>query len=584
MYLMNRLGFKGKFFIFFLLTGVLPLIVMGIFMINYSKQSMESMGKIVLEEKLKSDSSSMEINLHHHFGDLQLKDGQLVDQYGQPIVKSSAMMDEMGSKLQMSTTVYVKQGDQFISVMTNIRNKNNDLIVNTAMDKTTKEYQAVLSGESYTGDIQVQDKLYYAIYKPLKNVNNEIIGALFTGIDEESIGSIIGEQLKSSVIAMLGVFGAIIAFGFVLGYLISTPIVKTIKSFVTFTMRWGNYDLKAPLPEKFLNRKDEIGELARAISMLRNNLVQIIQKVSDATINMTSTSKQLYGITTSASGAMNSISHSIQDISAGSLDQAEKTSYGQDQIQQLERIIEEDNKKVVHLNHAAEQVENLTFTGLKVIQDLNNQTQKSSQATTDMYHMICKTNESSQQISEASQVIAQIAEQTNLLALNASIEASRAGENGQGFAIVAQEIRKLAEQSSASTKHINQMVENLQGDAKQAVDMTEIIKNVINEQVAHVSITKEKYEEINSAIQCTLEIVKELTEFIKHMDQKKEEVSGTLENLTSIAKKNAEETQDISTHVQKQNDSFRYIVQSTVELETLAEQLEVLVRKFNIKQ
>src|SRR5690606_17996697 len=106
--------------------------------------------------------------------------------------------------------------------------------------------------------------------------------------------------------------------------------------------------------------------------------------------------------------------------------------------------------------------------------------EESGRAIESIYQSITKTNESSAKIGEASDLIKSIAEQTNLLALNAAIEAARAGEHGKGFAVVADEIRKLAEEAAASTRVIDEMIKNLQSDVDQAVTTMNRVEEILN--------------------------------------------------------------------------------------------------------
>jgi methyl-accepting chemotaxis protein len=121
--------------------------------------------------------------------------------------------------------------------------------------------------------------------------------------------------------------------------------------------------------------------------------------------------------------------------------------------------------------------------GLKEIETLSMKTEENNKASMEIYEVILKTNQSSNKIGEASSVIASIAEQTNLLALNAAIEAARAGDAGRGFSVVADEIRKLAEKSSTSTKDIYNMVNELQRNAQEAVHTMKKISATIKERI-----------------------------------------------------------------------------------------------------
>ena len=137
-------------------------------------------------------------------------------------------------------------------------------------------------------------------------------------------------------------------------------------------------------------------------------------------------------------------------------------------------------------------------------------TEECNEVAKEISEGILKTHESSSKIGQASNVIASIAEQTNLLALNAAIEAARAGEMGRGFSIVAGEIKKLAEQSSKSTKEIDEIVKELQSNAQHAVKTMERVSEITKEQTDSVMKNKDKYILIEEAMESTLEVLEEL--------------------------------------------------------------------------
>ncbi len=241
-----------------------------------------------------------------------------------------------------------------------------------------------------------------------------------------------------------------------------------------------------------------------------------------------------------------------------------------------------DQKEMQLLNVATSRVSELVEEGLKEIGSLTKIAKESNDAT-EMVHLgIMKTNTSAKKIEAASQVIASIADQTNLLALNAAIEAARAGEAGRGFAVVAEEIRKLAEQSSTSTSTIDEVVSELQQNSNDAVRIMERVVAIMKDQTMSVEVAQSKYNEISGAIKKSEDAVQSLNMSSVKMDDMKNQIMDTLQNLASIAEENSASTEEVSAAVEEQNASMEEIASASEGLAELAENLQSIIKKFKI--
>ncbi|MDF2589195.1 MAG: mcpB [Anaerocolumna sp.] len=365
---------------------------------------------------------------------------------------------------------------------------------------------------------------------------------------------------------------------FLIGHSITKPITRVKKH----AEKVANYDLTEDLPAKLLNRKDETGSLAKSMQSIIDNLRLIATNVLSSAEQVAASSEELTATSQQSASASEEIAKTADEIAKGATKQAAHTLEGSIKANRLGDIIEDDLTYMDNLNQVANNVNSVVGEGLNEIEKLASITVESNLASNEIYEVIKSTNVSSNKIGEASSIIASIADQTNLLALNAAIEAARAGDAGKGFAVVAEEIRKLAEQSSASTMSIGEIVSELQQNSQTAVSTMERVLSIAKEQTSSVSENKEKYQSINKAMFETNQALELLNKSSDKKAKMKEEILHILDNLSAIAEENSAATQQVSSSIEEQTASIEQIAYSSESLSSLAQDLQTIIQKFNI--
>lgn len=377
----------------------------------------------------------------------------------------------------------------------------------------------------------------------------------------------------------------VLVISLIVGVYLSNNISNPIKDLSEEIIKLSEYNLttdKNSRINKYLNYRDEVGEITNGLNTMRNNFAKLINNISLNSEQLASSSEELTAISEQTEIASEEIAKVIEEIANGAGDQANDTAAGANNVAHLGEIIDENVSNVKVLSMAVEVIEKLKMEGIEIIKVLSEKTKESNDAALDIQNIIIETNESASKIENASQMISSIAEQTNLLALNAAIEAARAGEHGRGFAVVADEIRKLAEQSNNFTKDILDIISELTIKTETAVVTMKNVGSIVGEQTQSVKNTSEKFTGIEKAIENIKDIVISINESSESMDIKKAEIMDILQNLSAIAQENAASTEEASASVEEQVASIAEISKSSEVLALLAEEMQESVAKFKL--
>lgn len=399
----------------------------------------------------------------------------------------------------------------------------------------------------------------------------------------DKLGDAVSQEYLSGLTMQAIILGVTVNVGVgIFAFFISRSITKPIVRATNIATKISQGDLAVEVEKSRSN--DEIGRLLAAEEQMAVNLKGIISEVNMAAQSVSTNAQQI-----AASG--NELNSSIQQI-ASTVDQVSRGSESQAQgLAKSRQIVEELSNTMGEL--ATDAIESVEMTNRMGSLSARG-SESAKEAGERMNNIIKVTNESAQKVRSLAQktneittvldVIKQIADQTNLLALNAAIEAARAGEAGRGFAVVADEVRRLAESSAKSSEEIDTKLKQIQEDAQVVVEDIEISANEVNQGKLVIDSSLRSLDEIATQIQSVSSNVKKLSDSAQDEVSKVKAVSANTNEIAAVAEQNASATEETSAAIEQQTAQTQEIATASNQMSELAEQLQKIISKFKIDQ
>jgi len=331
-----------------------------------------------------------------------------------------------------------------------------------------------------------------------------------------------------------------------------------------------------------INSEDEVGQLAKGFKAMSDNLATLIRNVQRQSEQVASSSQQLTSSAVQSSKVAESVANTATDMASGASKQVAAVNDAAAIIEELSASIQEIAATANNLAAMADQASRRTDGGRQNVEKAIAQINSVGQGTDEMVQTVHSLRDSSQQIAEIVNLISGIAGQTNLLALNAAIEAARAGEQGRGFAVVADEVRKLAEQSEGAAKQIAMLISKNNDQIVATVSKMDRAKSDVASGVVLVNSAGEDFVEISRSVLELSAQIRDISAAVQEMAAGSQKIIHSVEDVQTVSQKTSMDTESISAAMEEQFASMEEISTSSQELAKMAGTLSEAVNKFRV--
>lgn len=486
------------------------------------------------------------------------------------IYKKQSDLESLGEQLAALMGLYDKLE---LTTVTEINKEK----INKARDATKKYKTAVDDWVKLNRELEnalaEMKALGEKVVETARNQETRIINQ----VTEDGMAS--AKTARTSIIfALLMAFAAIIA-GIIISIIITRGIVNPLRIVVDRANEIAGAagDLTATVP---VGSSDEIGDLAKTFNRMLAGLKTIVVRILGTAGSVSSSSQQLSSAAQQTNASVEQVASTVQQLAKGSQTQAQRYEEVSKVMEGLHASISQGARSAQEAASASSQANQSAQKGADTVKETVLTVEKLFESTTATSEAIQKLSQRSEQIAEIVEVISNVADQTNLLALNAAIEAARAGEAGKGFAVVADEVRKLAESSARSAAEIGTLIKETVKDTQQAAQSMKDTFGQVYKGKEVVAKTQEAIESILEVNQNVASQLQQISATSQQMSSGAKQVVESMAEVAAIAEEASSSSQQASASTQQMSATMQELASSAQSLAQMGIELNSLVAEF----
>lgn len=388
---------------------------------------------------------------------------------------------------------------------------------------------------------------------------------------EEAYAEVVSSRISFAIIIIIVCFLILLVC-----FIAAGKITKPLKLLTAEAQKIANGNLKVTIKS---SGSKEVKDLSEAFRSMTDNIAKLVSDIGTAADRVSHSSDEIQGITDNAKQISEEIAKTSHELATGAGNQAASVSDGADMIVMMSRTIEQVAESSQDTHRLILDVDSSVNDGVKALDRQTNLMDKNNVSTEKVVQAITLLEGKASEIQKIVGVIGEIADQTNLLALNAAIEAARAGEQGKGFAVVADEVRKLAEQSASSSNDIGILLNDILDKTVKSVEDVIAVQKIVSEQKESLDETRALYQKIQQAVQIIVEKAVKISKETIELQSSSDKVSISMADVAAITEESAAATEEVAAATSDQSNSLGEI---SVEVTTLVNEAQSLMNTISV--
>lgn len=478
--------------------------------------------------------------------------------------KMQKEIDQLRAQYNANIPVVIKMFEEFDGLRKTYQSQLAEIEGLVQDNKTEAAYNLYVSQLSPTA-------------KKLENINSDLVK--FNSEYAETLYKTNKIEAKEAITLEIVIISIAIIASILISWGISKLITRPVDEMKSLMLQAKDGDLTV---QSTYDSKDEMGVLSQSFNQMLDQFKTLITKVSESSEHVAASSEELMASAEQTNSAAEHIAESSTELAAGSDNALQGTENASNAVKEMETGISHISQLIAAVSSASKVTSTESEKGNEALSNTIQQMNIVNESVLQSAQIIKTLGVRSGEIEKIVAVISGISEQTNLLALNAAIEAARAGEHGKGFAVVADEVRKLAEESRRSADQITELIRDIQGNTTNAVSSMEKCTDDVETGMVLVNKTGESFGKIYQSANDVSEQMEEVSLLTVHITESAAALAQHIEEVSKSAEEAVLSTQNVASSAQEQLASMEEISASADNLANMAEELQKMIISFKV--